>query len=415
MKTLIALGTSIALLVAVGLVSAKLAASDYAQPPVVQGTLVAPGSTPFHLKATIAAQGEPNKGEIEIYWMAPDKWRRTITTEEFSQTVVVNGDRISEQDSEDYFPLWLQTLANAMVDPEKILSAFRQGDHAYTKANGASSESGRTCFGPSVCGMGPFGLQETVETAGHSVTFMEYRDFDGKRIAHLLSHRIDPGYSVTAKIVELKELKHPDASLFQVPESKQGDGRLLQSIAVSEEDFRKNASESSEIIWPQVLDGATTGPASFYVSVDCTGRVREVLPIATANERSNESAISQIMKWKFKPFVKDGKPVQAESILSFTLNTRAYGPAGPLKDAEVRKLVTNAVEPTVAPGTVPAGTTKTLRIAVDFEGNVYEVIAADGPPALTSVCRKAMAQWHFSPYMENGQPRPYRAEVVFKF
>jgi hypothetical protein len=37
--------------------------------------------------------------------------------------------------------------------------------------------------------------------------------------------------------------------------------------------------------------------------------------------------------------MKDGVRVQAEAILNFHFDTRAYGPAKPLTDAEVRKLV----------------------------------------------------------------------------
>jgi len=56
----------------------------------------------------------------------------------------------------------------------------------------------------------------------------------------------------------------------------------------------------------------------------------------TANERSNDSAIRQILRLRFKPAVKDGLAVQAEGILTFDLNTRASGPANALTDAEVR-------------------------------------------------------------------------------
>jgi outer membrane lipoprotein-sorting protein len=74
-------------------------------PSIVQATLVAPGSTPFHLKATITERGDPTyAARVEIFWLAPDKWRRTIQSQEFSQTLIVNGDKVFEQDSDDSFP-----------------------------------------------------------------------------------------------------------------------------------------------------------------------------------------------------------------------------------------------------------------------------------------------------------------------
>jgi hypothetical protein len=33
--------------------------------------------------------------DIEEYWVAPDKWRRTVKTSNFSQTLIVNGEKTS--------------------------------------------------------------------------------------------------------------------------------------------------------------------------------------------------------------------------------------------------------------------------------------------------------------------------------
>ena len=146
--------------------------------------------------------------------------------------------------------------------------------------------------------------------------------------------------------------------------------------------------------------------------MDRTGKVREVLPVHTDNERSNDSARRQIMAWKFKPATEDGVPVQAEGILNFRLDTRAWGPPAPLSDAEARKLASNPVDPDFPPG-VPTGATKTIWVAVDSDGLILEEIAADGPPQLTRPCMDALSKWRFKPIIENGQPRPYRAKIVF--
>src|SRR6266567_1055477 len=115
------------------LISASLAVSCQ-QPVLVQGSLTAAGSEPFHLKAAITEGHDPQlKAEVEMEWVAPHKWRRTIKSEEFSQTLIVNGDKVFDQHSDDYFPLGLDTLATAMVDPQKILATYRPGDRLLTK------------------------------------------------------------------------------------------------------------------------------------------------------------------------------------------------------------------------------------------------------------------------------------------
>jgi hypothetical protein len=383
-------------------------------PIIVQATLIAPGSTPFHLKATITEMGDPDpKTLVEIYWVSEKKWRRTIQSEDFSQTLVVNGGKVSEEDSEDYFPIGLQTLVTAMVDPKPILDAWHPGDRVLTKANGASRESGEVCYASGICARSNYGLIESVDATGHSVEFMDYKTFQGKRVARRLVHSISASDGLTAQVTELDELKHPDEHLFEIHQATAEEKRI-HPVVLTQAQLQGQAVENREIVWPQALDGATTGSASFYVSVDPSGQVREVVPVSTANERTNESVCRQLMKWKFKPITKDGMPAQAESLLTFTLNTRAFGPPSPLSDAEVRKLASNTVEPVISPGTFPAGTTYTLRAAIDSDGRLIEVIAGDGPPKLFSPCYQAVSKWQFKPIFQNGEPMPYRAEIAFR-
>jgi hypothetical protein len=371
------------------------------------------GNAPFQLKATFTEGNDPDPvGHVEILWLAPDKWRRTLDADQFSQTLIVNDDKVFEQDSDDYFPVGLNALVTAMVDPKPILYAHRPEDRLATKANGQSFESGVICFGPNrtLCVSGRDGLTEIVGAPGHSITFSRYLNFDSMRVARILTDTVGVGEFLRVEITDLRKLNNPDESLFAVPEPTPKE-RQIRSVILSDAEFRALAVEAPEIIWPQVLDGRTVGTASFYVSIDHMGNVREVRPIRTDNERSNDSARNQILKWKFRPAVEDGISVQAEAVLTFPLNTREFGPPDILSDAEVRKLVSNIIDPVFAPGMAPSGTTYSLRAAIDSDGNLIEAIAEEGPPALWKPCYDAIRKWHFSPIVENGQPRPYRAEI----
>jgi Gram-negative bacterial TonB protein C-terminal len=381
---------------------------------LVQATLTENGSIPFHMKATITEGREQDEvGHVELFWLAPDKWRRTIEADEFSQTLIVNGDQVYEQDSDDYFPVGIRVLVTSMTDPQPVLAAHKSEDILLTKANGASDESGRTCYGGNfhLCGNSRFGLMEEVGTPGYKLSFTDYRSFGDKRVARLINFTVGVGEFLTLHVGELSKLKASEKDLFSVPSPTIKQERIA-SVLLSETDLRALGVSTPDIIWPQVLDGATTGTAGFYISVDKTGKVREVLPVHTDNERSNDSARRQIMQWKFKPAIQNGVPVQAEGILNFTLNTRAWGPAEPLSDAEARELASNRVEPLVPPG-VENGASKTIWVAVDSDGQVIEEIAAEGSPELTIPCMDALKKWQFKPMMENGQPRPYRAKIVF--
>jgi len=380
----------------------------------VQATLI-PGGTPFYLQAVITEPSDPNEHiDVEMFWVAQDKWRRTIKSQEFSQTLIVNHDKVFEQDSADYMPLAIQVLITAMVDPHPIVNALRTGDYVVTKANGKADESGRVCFdnASKMCAISPNGLTESLRGAGRSVTFTKYEKFKGKRVARLLVYTLDHGDSYRARIMTLGEYANKDDSQFAVPEPTSAD-KQIHSEVLSETDLRALSAQPVEIIWPQVLeDQKTTGTTSYYLSLDRTGRVREVLPLTVSIERADDSARRQLMHWKFNPPTKEGIPVQAEGILTFNYDTRAYGPKAILTDDQARKLASAIVEPEFPSGS-PSGTTCNVRIAVDEDGLVIEQIAIEGGQ-LALACMKAIGKWHFSPIMEDGQPRPYRAELTFR-
>jgi len=406
----------ITILIGLGCALASNGQTNSAAPPrVVQAMLTRPGETPFYLQATISETSDPNdRIEVEMSWVAPDKWKRKIQSQEFSQTLIANGDKVFEQDSSDYLPLAIDVLTSAMVSPQSVLDSYRLGDFARTKANGLADESGKVCFSANskMCGMSRNGLAEFVGAAGHSVEFTDYRKFKGERVARLLIYRIDHGDSWQARINTLGELQRHDEAAFQIENPTEKPGQI-RAVVVPEAELRGLSQQALEIIWPQVLeDNQTTGETSYYVSLDRSGQVREVLPLSVAIERADDSARRQILKWKFKPVLRDGVPVQAESILNFSFNTRAYGPASPLTDEEVRKLATRVVDPVFADGAAPSGSTFEIRIAMDEEGTIIESMAGDGPHAMYEPCSRAVGKWHFSPIIEDGKPRPYRAKVI---
>src|ERR1041384_2670796 len=224
----------------------QVSAPSSPTPAVVQPTLTAPGNLPFHIKAVITEGPDPNPvGHFEMFWVAPNKWRRTIESDDFSQTLVVNGDSVYEEDSGDYFPLGLQTLVTAMVDPQPILVAHRPEDRLQTKANGGSSDSGSLLFGGRFILQSPYGLTESVGAPGHSVDFMKYEDFKGKRVARILINSVGVGESLGATVTKLEEFKSRDDDVFQVtqptPKEKQ-----IRSVILPETEFRSLAPDKFE-------------------------------------------------------------------------------------------------------------------------------------------------------------------------
>jgi hypothetical protein len=74
---------------------------------VASTSLTTLGSQPFHLKLEAADSTKVHpeyKTELEVWWAAPDKWRRELKSPMFSETAVQNGQSYSESTSGNYLP-----------------------------------------------------------------------------------------------------------------------------------------------------------------------------------------------------------------------------------------------------------------------------------------------------------------------
>ncbi len=308
------------------------------------------------MKATIAGLDSPDsdyKAETEEYWVAPDKWRRTIKTSDFSQTLIVNGEKISEQNQGDYYPFWLHNFVIAIFDlaPAEImqsnmplpdLSAF-QAAKAKNLPPGLRNlrfDTGKLCANSkqsvgispvqnniftSICFENPSGLLTSIVSPEFHAEFADFKRFKDKQIARKVFITPEPGTKIEAKITELSELQSPDSAMFSVSSPIAKENRI-STVKVSEQAAREQLQSSPQIAWLPVRDGKTSGTLSLVVSIDKEGHVRETWPLNSDNPFPQDQARKAIAQWNFKPLVKDGAPVQMETILTFAFQTKIGNP-----------------------------------------------------------------------------------------
>lgn len=397
---------------------------------VAETQLTLPGSSPFHLKATIAEKDSPAsdyKGTIEMFWSSPGKWRRVIQSPGFSQTLVMNGDEVSEQDSGDYFPAWLRDFVTALFDPLPMLQSLTRLNTSIAKPRGSDESTSCARFESKVgvppvqnsafyvfCFAGDRGLLKSVVTPQYSAEFQHFEKFENKQVARTIVTYPEPGTTIEARIVDLSELTAPDQSLFAISNPTPPQDQL-KSILVSDAVLTSMALQNPPISWPTVRSGKTSGVLSIYVSIDRSGRVRETFPLNSDNANLDDPVRRQVEKWQFKPALSGGVPVQVEGTLTFAFNTSTKNPVAILSDAQVRNRATNTVDPRIPPGIAASGTSFTLRVSVDTEGKLMGI----GNPnnvsdALFLAGYAALKQWHFKPYLRDGKPDVYNADVTFR-
>ena len=426
----IILGLSIFILPSVPVYSQQIdRVGDVAVRAVTSSQITLPGGSPFHLKAAIVESTNPDsdyKADIEEYWLSPTKWRRTIQSPHFSQTLVVNGDSVSEQDKGDYYPFWLRDLVTAIFEPLPMLDQLKQViGKIRTPAGGAQSTScsrfEQTVGSPPAqisefsvfCFEGSQGLLDSVVTPGYDAEFSNYKEFDGKFVARRIVTDPEPGTTIEAKISLLDDLSAPSDDLFSTQQSTP-QANALRSVRVDQEDLRNDPVSAPAIDWPTVRDGKTPGALSMYVSVDRDGHVRETWPLNSDNARLDDIVRAQVMKWQFRPVVQNGVPVQAESVFTFAFDTKVADAIPVLSDAEARALATNIVEATVPVGAAKPGTTFKVRVSVGADGRIEGVDNIYGlPTPLFFSAYGALRRWRFKPYLNNGKPDEFKADVTF--
>jgi hypothetical protein len=393
------------------------------------GKLTIARGTPFHLKAHIMRTTSPDpafSAEVEEYWVSPQKWRRTVKSADFSQTLIVNGERTSEQLTSDYYPFWLHDLVTALFDPlpmaEQLKSMRGQLEipQDSAKSNTCLNMQSKVGVAPvqnnltfNFCFGGKMGLVQAVITPGYRAQFADYQAFKKKMVARSITATFAADTTIAAKITELTELPRPDETLFTIDQPTPAAGQL-KSTQVGEDTTRLLALNTPEIQWPTVREGKTSGVISVYISCDRAGKVREVWPVSSGNPELNNALRAQLLRWQYKPY-DNGGPAQMEAVLTFAFNTRIENPIPVLNDAEARKQASHIVEPAVPAGKARPGTKFTLRASVDEAGKVVAVMNPNNvSPALYTAGAAALKKWTFRSFLNQGKPDRFYADITFQ-
>lgn len=310
---------------------------------IEKSTLDQPGTKPFHLKASYAPSFDRDKdshrtGEIEIWWESPTRWRREVRSPEFHQIEIVDGGHRWQKNDGDYFPEWLRELAVAIVRPmplpmDVLLQRVTTGEvrtmRFPRKINGQISFIEQTNInwdkssGPGDAetnGKGYLALLDGqlfyAGGLGFSGQYHDFKDSHGRTVAYTVSS----GYiEVTAKVTTLEDLGSTPVGFFDA--SVPGGDAPIETLVLDEADLRRNLVSSKPFAWPPLQDGPLEGGVGTKVAIDRTGTIREIDPPVADNPGVRDAAEQGFRSMQFKPFLRDGVPVQVMGQLSTRFKT----------------------------------------------------------------------------------------------
>lgn len=406
--------------------SAQTSAAEASEKALKRSQLTQPGSKPFHLIANLKEKDSPDsdyQARVEMFWLSPTKWRRIIASEKFSQVQIVNGDKVLEQNTGDYFPVWINNMLKSLFDPLPILDAIRKVD----KKIGMDLPPG--IVPTDTCADFPSGLDRWVicfqrdglfssvfTKGGYAAEFRNYAKFGDKRVARLIETDPEPCTHLENRITTLEELNNPDEKMFEI-EKPTPPAERISSVRVGDDFIRKNALSIVEIPWPTVGEGLLTGGCAVYVSADRSGQIRETWPAGCDNAALMTPLREALLKWKLKPAVSNGNPVQVESLMRFTFQTQLDSAKSlpNLTDEQVRALAAHIVEPMFPPNSGKPGTEFFVNISIDETGKLTG--AGPGPGTNTPVffaIYAAVQKWEFRPYIKDGKPQYFHGVLKFR-
>lgn len=295
-------------------------------------TLAAPGGAPFHLKATIsdAKTHDPQyDAEVEEWWQSPTVWRREFHSQAFSQVLVVNDNKVQEKDSGPVFPELLRNLTVELVDTVPRFDQLAALHQSVMKPDGAPGQIRAKWTIPGTDGTVTKDIAASIAISRKTglmvyggdidwdVALHDFADFHGKQIARRLTAQSKGGPQLTAQVTLLEDLNSADTKLFVIHRATPPK-RQLRVVVVPEMELRKLGREMPAPHWPDLASGPRTGAMVMRVVVDRKGNVRSIDDFFSDNPGLQQAAQEQLMKWRFRPYLDHGAPVQVISTLTFS-------------------------------------------------------------------------------------------------
>ncbi len=170
---------------------------------------------------------------------------------------------------------------------------------------------------------------------------------------------------------------------------------------------------------PDVMREGIQGTVKVECVVATSGVPEKVKVVRSLDPRLDAEAVKAVERWRFKPGMKDGKPVpvQVEIVVSFALARERPKVYEPGRDVVAPAPITQ-VKPAYPRELMDAGVQGTvlLECVVDTDGTAKDV-AVSRPlnPVLDAAAVDALKQWRFEPGRRKGEAAAVRIELEMTF
>lgn len=378
---------------------------------------------PFHAVMEIEKAGETYSGRIEFWWVNASMYRVMITSPQFKQLKIVNGDRVQENDEGDFYPRWLENFVLAVLDPvpmaqnliDRSDSLGQSSQNHYgcirrdDRLNGITDQLtyGQVCF----AGSEP--RVESVRAFNEFVLFKDWQEFGDKQIPRTYQTNVLDQDPVIGRLTLLEELAQPDEAMFTFNSVTSSNQRISTSF-LSARAGESLVEKIPTIQWPPIREGKTEGDIIVYVRTDRTGQVRETALHDSGLSVLGSFGMHQALSYKFKPLVVDGVAQQMELPLVIHFSTSISDPIPVLSVADMKRQTISCQPSSFKQGLLPKGTVVTVRVSVNEKGETGGVNVVGRCPIGCGFILGpvySLKKCQFSPYLVNGRATEYKGDL----
>ncbi len=204
----------------------------------------------------------------------------------------------------------------------------------------------------------------------------------------------------------------------QIPPAPLADSTKLEPIQIKKVAYPYEAQEKK-----------LQGEVVVRILVSETGDV-ETAEIVSGDPVLAKSALDAVKKWKFKPFIKNGKRVEVSTKLPFDFafsenindekvprDTKAAVQRVRISAGVSGGLLVHRVQPVYPPEARQARVqgTVVLHAIINKEGRIANLQLVSGPKELAQAAIGAVQQWRYRPYLLMGDPVEVDTEIQVNF
>ncbi len=324
-----------------------------------------------------------------------------------------------ETNAGDYYPRWLENFVDGLLNPIPIVGNFRNGGGAVIVGPSITNSCLRREDRPGgitdqmtwgmVCFSGSEPKLESVLTTNYDINFDDWKGFGKKKIARIYKTSVLDYKEIVGHLTTLEELRNGSDDMFAITNPTPVE-QQIKTAYVSTLKEESMVEIVPKIDWPTVREGRADGYMIVYARTDRTGQVRETAKHNSDQPGLESFGMEQALRYKFKPLIVDGAPVQMEMPLVLHFVSKVADPLPTLRGEELLKQISGCSTRLVT--SVPSGMTA-IHVSVNEEGKLtgegYGPKVDPGLPAVTISGRPV--DCHFAPLVRDGVVTYYHGDL----